>query len=153
MAQPAEMTAKQKAAILLITLGPNVSSQVLKHLGEEEIEKLTLEIANQRKLTQDQKDKVIHEFHQMCLAKEYLSSGGLEYARDVLEKALGVEKASAIITRLTSSLQIRPFDFAPKNGSVTIAEFYPERTSTDDCFDYVLLATGSSRRDFVRPCA
>ncbi len=51
MAQPAEMTAKQKAAILLITLGPNVSSQVLKHLGEEEIEKLTLEIANQRKLT------------------------------------------------------------------------------------------------------
>ena len=56
MAQLAEMSNKQKAAVLLITLGPNLSSQVLKHMGEEEIEKLTLEIANQRKLTQDQKD-------------------------------------------------------------------------------------------------
>ena len=70
MAQLAEMSNKQKAAVLLITLGPNLSSQVLKHMGEEEIEKLTLEIANQRKLTQDQKDKVIHEFHEMCIAKE-----------------------------------------------------------------------------------
>jgi len=89
MAQAMEMSAKQKAAVLLISLGPNVSAQILKHLNEEEIEKLTLEIANQRKLTQEQKDKVIHEFHEMCLAKEYLSSGGLEYARDILEKRWG----------------------------------------------------------------
>ena len=123
MAQPAEMTPKQKAAVLLITLGPNVSSQILKHLNEEEIEKLTLEIANQRKLTQDQKDKVIHEFHEMCIAKEYLSSGGLDYARDVLEKALGADKASAIITRLTSSLQIRPFDFARKTDPSQLLNF------------------------------
>ena len=84
MAQIVEMNGKQKAAVLLITLGPTLSAQILKHLGEEEIDKLTLEIANQRKLTQDQKDKVMHEFHEMCLAKEYLSSGGLEYARDVM---------------------------------------------------------------------
>ena len=123
MAQAMEMSAKQKAAVLLISLGPNVSAQVLKHLNEEEIEKLTLEIANQRKLTQEQKDKVIHEFHEMCLAKEYLSSGGLEYARDVLEKALGLEKATSIITRLTSSLQIRPFDFARKTDPAQLLNF------------------------------
>ena len=79
MVQIAEMSPKQKAAVLLITLGPNVSAQILKHLGEDEIEKLTLEIANQRKLSQEQKDKVIHEFHEICLAKEFLSSGGLAY--------------------------------------------------------------------------
>ena len=133
MAQLAEMSNKQKAAVLLITLGPNLSSQVLKHMGEEEIEKLTLEIANQRKLTQDQKDKVIHEFHEMCIAKEYLSSGGLDYARDVLEKALGAEKASAIITRLTSSLQIRPFDFARKTDPAQLLNFiqneHPQTTA------------------------
>ena len=87
MYQSNEMTGKQKAAILLIALGPDISAQVLKHMREDEIEKLTLEIANQRKLSQEQKDKVLAEFHQMCVAKEYISNGGLDYAREVLEKA------------------------------------------------------------------
>lgn len=123
MAQAVEMNSKQKAAVLLITLGPNISSQILKHMGEDDIEKITLEIANQRKLTQEQKDIAIHEFHQMCLAKEYLSSGGLEYAKDVLEKALGSDRALSIITRLTSSLQIRPFDFARKTDPSQLLNF------------------------------
>ena len=123
MAHAAEMNGKQKAAVLLISLGPNLSAQILKHLGEDEIEKLTLEIANQRKLSSEQKDKVMHEFHQLCMAKEYLSSGGLEYARDVLEKALGADKAVTIINRLTSSLQIRPFDFARKTDPSQLLNF------------------------------
>lgn len=123
MAREAEMTGKQKAAILLISLGPNVSSQILKHLKEDEIEKLTLEIANQRKLTQEVKDKVLNEFHQMCMVKEYLTSGGLDYAREILEKALGAEKAVSIINRLTSSLQIRPFDFARKTDPSQLLNF------------------------------
>ena len=123
MAREADLTGKQKAAILLISLGPNVSSQVLKHLKEDEIEKLTLEIANQRKLTQEIKDKVLNEFHQMCMVKEYITSGGLDYAREILEKALGPEKAVSIITRLTSSLQIRPFDFARKTDPSQLLNF------------------------------
>lgn len=118
-----EMTNKQKAAILLIALGPEISAQVFKHLREDEIEKLTLEIANQRKVSQEQRDKVIGEFHQMAMAKEYLSSGGLDYAREVLEKALGSEKAVSIINRLTSSLQIRPFDFARKTDPSQLLNF------------------------------
>ena len=123
MAQATEMNGKQKAAVLLISLGPNVSAQILKHLNEDEIEKLTLEIANQRKLTSEQKNKVMHEFHQMCLVREYISTGGLEYARDVLEKALGPDKAVSIINRLTSSLQIRPFDFARKTDPAQLLNF------------------------------
>jgi flagellar motor switch protein FliG len=121
--QPSEMSGKQKAAILLISLGPDVASQVFKHLKEEEIEKLTLEIANQRKVTQESKDKVLVEFHQMALAKEYISSGGIDYAREIIEKALGQEKAMMIINRLTSSLQIRPFDFARKTDPAQLLNF------------------------------
>lgn len=123
MYQSNELGNKQKAAILLIALGPQVSAQIFKHLREEEIEKLTLEIANQRKVTQEQKDRVLNEFHQMALAKEYLSSGGLDYAREILEKALGAEKAVSIINRLTASLQIRPFDFARKTDPAQLLNF------------------------------
>jgi len=123
MYQSNEMTNKQKAAILLIALGPDVSSQIFKYLREEEIDKITLEIANQRKVPQEQKDKILTEFHQMLMAKDYISSGGLEYAREILEKALGTEKAVAIINRLTSSLQIRPFDFARKTDPAQLLNF------------------------------
>jgi flagellar motor switch protein FliG len=123
MYQATELTGKQKAAILLIALGPDISSQVLKHLREDEIEKLTLEIANQRKISQEIKDNIIAEFHQMCLAKEFISSGGIDYAREILEKALGAEKAVSIINKLTSSLQIRPFDFARKTDPAQLLNF------------------------------
>ena len=123
MYQSNELSNKQKAAILLIALGPEVSSQVFKHLKEDELEKLTLEIANQRKVTQEQKEKVLTEFHQMLMANNYISSGGLDYAREILEKALGADKAIAIINRLTSSLQIRPFDFARKTDPSQLLNF------------------------------
>jgi flagellar motor switch protein FliG len=121
--QSNELSNKQKAAILLIALGPEVSSQVFKHLKEDELEKLTLEIANQRKVTQEQKEKVLTEFHQMLMANNYISSGGLDYAREILEKAVGADKAISIINRLTSSLQIRPFDFARKTDPSQLLNF------------------------------
>jgi len=121
--QSNELNGKQKAAVLLIALGPDISAQILKHMREDEIEKLTLEIANQSTLKQEQKDRVLTEFIQMCLANDYISSGGLDYARDVLEKALGAEKAASIIKRLTTSLQIRPFDFARKTDPSQLLNF------------------------------
>jgi len=118
-----DLNGKQKAAILLISLGPDLSSQVFKHLKDEEIEKLTLEIANSRKVPGIQRDKIFAEFHQMCLAKDYISSGGLEYAKDILEKALGSQKAFEIINRLTATLQIRPFDFVRKTDPAQLLNF------------------------------
>jgi len=123
MYEETELSNKQKAAILFIALGPEVSAELFKHLQEDEIEKLTLEIANQRQVPQDRKDAVIREFYQMTMAKQYISSGGLEYAREVLEKALGSEQAVSIISRLTSSLQIRPFDFARKTDPAQLLNF------------------------------
>lgn len=118
-----ELTGKQKAAILLISLGPDVSASVYKHLSEEEIEKLTLEISSVKKVDSQAKEEIMEEFHNIALAQDYISQGGIGYAKTVLEKALGSEQASVIINRLTSSLQVRPFDFARKADPAQILNF------------------------------
>lgn len=118
-----ELTGKQKAAILLISLGPDVSASVYKHLSEEEIEKLTLEISGVKKVDSNSKEGILEEFHQIALAQDFIAQGGIGYAKTVLEKALGADKAATIITRLTSSLQVRPFDFARKADPGQILNF------------------------------
>ncbi len=105
---------KEKVAILLIALGPQKSAEIFKHLNEEEIEELTLQIANMRMVSPEEKKIVIEEFYQICLAQEYISEGGINYAKDVLERALGADKAVNIISKLTSSLHVRPFEFIRK---------------------------------------
>jgi flagellar motor switch protein FliG len=117
------MTGKQKAALLLISLGPEVSAAVYKHLTEEEIERLTLEISSVKKVDSSVKEEIIEEFHNIALAQDYISQGGIGYAKTVLEKALGKEHAQAIINRLTSSLQVRPFDFARRAEPSQILNF------------------------------
>lgn len=117
------LTGKQKAAVLLISLGPDVSAEVYKHLREEEIEKLTLEIANVRKVESSKKEEVMNEFHQIAIAQDYISQGGIGYAKSVLEKALGEEEAMHMINRLTSSLQVKPFDFARKAEPSQVLNF------------------------------
>ena len=117
------LTGRQKAAILLISLGPDVSASVYKHLSEEEIEKLTLEISGVRKVDSKEKEDILEEFHNIAIAQDYITQGGIGYAKQVLEKALGNDQAAAIINRLTSSLQVRPFDFARKADPGQILNF------------------------------
>lgn len=127
----AALTGRQKAAILLISLGPEVSAQIFKHLRDEEIEQLTLEIANVRKVDSSEKDAILAEFHQICMAQEFISQGGIAYAKEILEKALGSQKALDIINRLTATLQVRPFDFARKAEPSQILNFIQnENTQT-----------------------
>ncbi|KXG75744.1 flagellar motor switch protein FliG [Thermotalea metallivorans] len=123
MVRKAEIRGKEKAAILLIALGPDKSAKIFKHLQEEEIEELTLEIANMRKISQEEKDKVLEEFYQICLAQEYISEGGIHYAKEILEKALGSQKAFDIVNKLTASLQVRPFDFVRKADAGQLLNF------------------------------
>jgi flagellar motor switch protein FliG len=118
-----ELSGKQKAAILLISLGPDVSAQIYKHLSEDEIEKLTLEISSVKKVDSRAKEDILEEFHQIALAQDYITQGGIGYAKTILEKALGTEQAAAIINRLTSALQVRPFDFARKADPAQILNF------------------------------
>ena len=118
-----ELNNQQKAAILFIVLGPEYSSMLFKHMNDEEIEKVTLEIANHKQVTPEEKKAVISEFYQMAMAKNYLSQGGLEYAQSILEKALGADRATTIISRLTTSLQVRPFDFLHKTDPAQLLNF------------------------------
>lgn len=113
----------QKAAILLIALGPEKSAAIFKHLKEEEIEELTLEIANTRSITPQLKDDVINEFYEVCLAQQYIAEGGIGYAKELLEKALGSDKAMDVIGRLTASLQVKPFEFVRKADASQILNF------------------------------
>ena len=117
------LTGREKAAILLIALGKERASQIYKHLTEDEIEQLTLEIANLSRVDSDIKNQVIEEFYQLCLAQNYIAEGGIVYAREILERALGSQKALEIINRLTSSLQVRPFDFVRKAEPSQILNF------------------------------
>ncbi len=123
MAKNNEMTGVQKAAVLLIALGPEKSANVFKHLKEEEIEQLTLEIANTRSVTPLVKENVINEFYEICLAQQYIAEGGIAYAKDLLEKALGEEKAKDVIGKLTASLQVRPFEFIRKTDASQLLNF------------------------------
>ena len=113
----------QKAAILLIALGPERSAGIFKHLKEEEIEELTLEIANTRSITPQVKEEVINEFYEVCLAQQYIAEGGISYAKELLEKALGLEKAMDVIGKLTASLQVKPFEFIRKTDAQQLLNF------------------------------
>ena len=113
----------QKAAILLIVLGPERSAEIFKHLKEEEIEELTLEIANTRSVSPSVKDSVINEFYEVCLAQQYIAEGGINYAKELLEKAYGEEKALDVIGRLTASLQVKPFEFVRKTDASQLLNF------------------------------
>ena len=114
---------REKAAILLISLGPDLSASVMKHLRETDIDALTLEIAATRRVSQDTRDQVLQEFYEMCMAQEYIDEGGIEYAKVVLEKALGPQKAADVLARLTASLEVRPFDFTRKADPGQLVNF------------------------------
>ena len=116
-------TGIQKAAILLISLGPEKSSQIFKHLKEEEIEELTLEIANTRSVTPQIKENIINEFYEVCLAQQYIAEGGIGYAKELLEKALGADKAIEVLNRLTASIQVKPFEFVRKTDASQLLSF------------------------------
>jgi len=118
-----QFTGKQKAAIFLITLGPEVAAEIFKHLREDEIETLTFEMAKLDKITPEDKEAVLLEFNELMMAQEFITTGGIDYAREVLEKALGTQKAIDIINRLTSSLQTRPFDFIRRQDPQHLLNF------------------------------
>ncbi len=123
MASDSGLSGLQKAAVLLIALGPEKSSHIFKHLKEDEIEELTLEIANTRSITPQVKETVIEEFYQVCLAQQYIAEGGIGYAKELLEKALGEERARDVIGKLTASLQVKPFEFVRKTDASQLLNF------------------------------
>ncbi|MDR7435813.1 MAG: flagellar motor switch protein FliG [Armatimonadota bacterium] len=107
---PFPVTGRQKAAIFLVALGSELSAEVMKHLREDEIEELTYQIANLQRVSTEQRDLIFREALQILLAHHYVSQGGITYAQEVLERALGPQRAQEIIARLSAALQVSPFD-------------------------------------------
>lgn len=114
------LNGREKAAILLVSLGADASAAVFQHLRQEEIDDLTLEIAGLGHIAPERKSAVVEEFYETALAQEYISEGGLEYARQVLEKALGNDRANEVMSRLSSAIQVSPFEFLRRTDASQI---------------------------------
>ena len=97
----------------------NITKKQIDDLNLE----LTLEIANTRSISPALKEEVIEEFYQVCLAQQYIAEGGIGYAKELLEKALGDDRAQDVITKLTASLQVRPFEFIRKTEPSQVLNF------------------------------
>lgn len=105
----------QKAAILFVTLGPEASAAIIKKLPEREIQKITYEIANLTAVKPEVKHQILTEFIEINKAKDYMIEGGFEYAKDLLSKALGSQRAKEILDKVSEATeQYRPFSIARK---------------------------------------
>ena len=115
------LTGRQKAAIFLVSLGGEISAKIMERLREDE--KIVFEIARTETVEAELKDAVLQEFQDLMTAQNFITTGGIDYARDVLEKTFGSQKAIEIINRLTSSLQVRPFDFIRRTDPAHLLNF------------------------------
>ena len=98
-----ELSAGIKVAILMISLGQETTAEVMKYLTDVEIEGIAQKIAELDVVTTEQEDEVLEEFEQMLIAGQYVSQGGMEFARGALEKAMGPRKAQSLLDRVSST--------------------------------------------------
>src|SRR5581483_5098566 len=117
------LTGLRKAAILMVTLGADVSAGIMRQLSEQEIEELTIEISKIRELSPTMVESVLEEFTQLAQARSFLLQGGLSYARELLTKALGSERTEEILDRLQVSLQPQMFSALRKADPKNLSDF------------------------------
>ncbi|MDF1543627.1 MAG: flagellar motor switch protein FliG [bacterium] len=128
-----EMTPMQKVAVALVAFGPEVSALVLKGMAEQDLERVTIEIANLRDVPAEIEEKVMGECHQIFMARQYISQGGVDFAQDILQKAVGPLKAKEIMHRLESSIRSTGFnllqDIDPKQLTGFLQNEHPQTIS------------------------
>ncbi len=108
------MDYRQKAAIVIVSLGADRASQIYKYLSEQDIEDLTYEVAKMGKTTNTQVEGALDEFYKLCMTHKMMTDGGLDYARNVLEKAFGETTARSLLEKVSRTLQSKPFNFFMK---------------------------------------
>lgn len=118
-----EITPEQKAAAVIVSMGADKASLIYKHLSEDDIEKLTLEVAKLKHLEADQTADILDEFYKSCMTQKVVTDGGMEYARSVLEKAFGESTAQQLLERVTKFLKVRPFEFIRKSDPKNLYTF------------------------------
>jgi flagellar motor switch protein FliG len=123
---PSALTGRQKAAVLLVALGPAASASVIRHLREVEIEQLTVEVFSTDEISEETIKEVLDESFEMTMASGLLGSGGYDYARQMLTGALGESKATEILSRLAVNLRPKHFDFLRDTDPAQLATFFQE---------------------------
>ncbi len=117
------LTNRKKAAILMVALGPETASHLFQHMTPDEIDMVSIEVARMGKVNAQLRESVIEEFHELCVAQEFIAEGGMDAAREMLMNAFGEERASLIVSRVMQALQVMPFDFLKKADASQITTF------------------------------
>ncbi len=117
------LTNRKKAAILMVALGPDAAGQLFPHLTPDEIEVISVEVARMGRVNPQIKESVIEEFHELCIAQEFIAEGGMDAAREMLMSAFGEEKAGLIVGRVMQAMQVMPFDFLKRADASQITSF------------------------------
>ncbi len=114
---------RRKAAILVVALGATAGGRILEQLGEDEVDSLTVEITKLGKVTPETREAIISEFHDLCVAQEFIAEGGIDAAKAALIEAFGQERAEATLSRVLETMQVMPFDFVKRADAGQIVAF------------------------------
>ena len=118
-----DLNGLQKAGILVVALGVEASSTIFKNMNERDIEKLSIQIANMGDIPSVVTDAVVEEFYQMVLAQEYIAQGGMDYARSVLEQALGGPRAAQVLAKVQGALHVSGFKLLKRVDPAQLINF------------------------------
>ncbi len=121
--RPQPLTNRKKAAILMVALGAETASSLFQHMTPDEIDMVSLEVARMGRVNSQLRESVIEEFHELCVAQEFIAEGGMDAAREMLMNAFGEERAQLIVSRVMQALQVMPFDFLKKADASQITAF------------------------------
>ena len=110
-----ELTLSEKAAIVITAVGAENAAYVYKHLSDDEVERLTFNVSSLPFLDGTVVESVLNEFYQLCLTEKVITDGGIDYAKDVLEKAFGMEAAQRLMDKISRTMKVKAFDFIRKS--------------------------------------
>lgn len=121
--RPQPLSNRQKSAILMVALGQDTAVKLFQHMTQDEVEMLTVEIARMGRVTAEIREVVVQEFHELCIAQEFIAEGGIDAAKDLLISAFGEAKADSIVGRVLQALQVMPFDFLKRADASQLVTF------------------------------
>ena len=121
--RPQPLTNRKKAAILMVALGADTASSLFQHMTPDEIDMVSLEVARMGRVNAQLRESVIEEFHELCVAQEFIAEGGMDAAREMLQSAFGDERAALIVSRVMQAMLVMPFDFLKKADASQITAF------------------------------
>ena len=110
-----ELTSSERAAVVITAIGTDNAADVFKHLNDDEVERLTLEVSSLPYMDGTTVEAVLNDFYELCLTQKVITDGGVDYARVVLEKAFGIEAAERLMHKISHTMQQKSLAFVRKS--------------------------------------